>query len=586
MKQKQIFRWLLNLLWPFRWLIAGTVLLSASTVLANVGLLSVSAVLISMAALQPPLLDLMVYIVGVRFFGISRALLRYSERYVSHKVTFQILTALRTKIYNRIEPAAPAGLQQYSQGQLFDRLLNDIDILKYFYLRAVLAPAAAVVVLLVCSVVLAQFSLSAMSLLIALFMLFGLGVPLSMRSITAGKTAQLAEEREQWQSLLEDYLGGLSELKNTGCQQRYYQRLRERLTSMASLECWLGVCGNLTTSLLTYGSNLSLVLALLAAVPAVATGSLPGVYCAMVLLLIWSSFEAIQPFPQALIQLQQSLEAAGHLLDLPEVEKANEQWQQAVELDIQINHIGFVYEDGHVVYEDFSLSCPAGSHIALVGTSGSGKSTLASLLVRFWEPQRGSIILGGMPLTQYPKEQLRQLISVVEQDTFLFSATVRENLRLARPDATEQQLEQALAFAELADVIAALPEGLDTALGDNGYRLSGGQRQRLALARAWLRDCPIVVLDEIFQGLDVHTASIVQQRIAQWGEKRTIIYITHSLQNLERMDCIYVLEKGKLVEQGTLQTLLEQKKGIFYQMWQLERQQIDAAMVSDNRKEG
>lgn len=139
---------------------------------------------------------------------------------------------------------------------------------------------------------------------------------------------------------------------------------------MASLECWLGVCGNLTTSLLTYGSNLSLVLALLAAVPAVATGSLPGVYCAMVLLLIWSSFEAIQPFPQALLQLQQSLEAAGHLLDLPEVEKANEQWQQAVELDIQINHIGFVYEDGHVVYEDFSLSCPAGSHIALVGTSG------------------------------------------------------------------------------------------------------------------------------------------------------------------------------------------------------------------------
>ena len=119
----------------------------------------------------------------------------------------------------------------------------------------------------------------------------------------------------------------------------------------------------------------------------------------------------------------------------------------------------------------------------MVGTSGSGKSTLASLLVRFWEPQRGNITLGDIPLAQYPKEQLRQLIGVVEQDTFLFSATVRENLRLACPDATEQQLEQALAFAELTDVIAALPEGLDTALGDNGYRLSGGQRQRLALAR-------------------------------------------------------------------------------------------------------
>ena len=587
MKQKEVFHWLLQLLQPFRWLIAGTVLLSAATVLANVGLLAVSAVLISMAALQPPLLDLMVYIVGVRFFGISRALLRYSERYVSHKVTFQILTALRAKIYNRMEPTAPAGLQQYSQGQLFDRLLNDIDILKYFYLRAVLAPAAALVVLLVCSVVLVQFSLAAMALLVMLFALFGVGIPLSMRSVTAGKTARLAEEREQWQSLLEDYLGGLSELKNTGQQQCYYQKLLERLTSMSRLEHWLGVCGNLTTSLITYGSNLSLVLALLAVVPAVTEGSLSGVYCAMVLLLIWSSFEAIQPFPQALIQLQQSIEAAGHLLDLPEIEEdADQQWQQPVQLDIQISHIGFAYEDGHAVYEDFSLSCPAGSHIALVGTSGSGKSTLASLLVRFWEPQRGNITLGGIPLAQYPKEQLRQLIGVVEQDTFLFSATVGENLRLACPNATEQQLEQALAFAQLTDVIAALPEGLDTALGDNGYRLSGGQRQRLALARAWLRDCPIVVLDEIFQGLDVRTASILRRRINQWGEGRTLFYITHSLQNLEQLDCIYVLEQGTLIEQGTAQTLLQQEDGIFYQMWQLERQQIGAAAASDNRKEG
>ena len=167
MKQEN-FKFLRGLLLPFRWLIEGTVLLAAATVLANVGLLAVSAVLISLAALQPPLLDLMVYIVGVRFFGISRALLRYSERYVSHKITFQILTRLRVQIYQRIEPNAPAGLQQYSHGQLFDRLLNDIEVLKYFYLRAVLAPAAAIVVLLVCAVVLAQFSAEAMLLQIML----------------------------------------------------------------------------------------------------------------------------------------------------------------------------------------------------------------------------------------------------------------------------------------------------------------------------------------------------------------------------------------------------------------------------------
>ena len=576
MKQEN-FKFLWGLLLPFRWLIAGTVLLAAATVLANVGLLAVSAVLISLAALQPPLLDLMVYIVGVRFFGISRALLRYSERYVSHKITFQILTRLRVQIYQRIEPNAPAGLQQYSHGQLFDRLLNDIEVLKCFYLRAVLAPAAAIVVLLVCAVVLAQFSAEAMLLQIMLFIVFGLGIPLLMRKVTSGKTAALAEEREQWQTLLEDYLGGLSELKNTGQEQKYKQRLSEKLTAMAGLERWLGVFSNITTSLLTYGSNLSLVLALLVVIPAVQQSSLSGVYCAMVLLIIWASFEAILPFPQALIQLQQSMEATAHLTALPQaVEQTAQPWQTPHTLDIKAEHLAFAYDDGHIVYQDFSLDCPQGAQIALAGTSGSGKSTLASLLVGFWQPQQGNLTLGGIPLQQYPPEQLRTLIDVAAQDTFLFSATVRENLLLACPQATEQQLAAAVSFAALDEVLQALPEGMDTHIGDNGYRLSGGQRQRIALARTWLRDCPIVVLDEIFQGLDGITASVLRQHLQQWSAGRTVIYITHSLQQLQSLDCIYVLQQGNIVEQGKADTLLQRQDSVFYQMWQLERQQIAA----------
>lgn len=574
MTKETIYKPLLTILRPFRWMIAGTVLLAASTVLANVGLLAVSAVLISLAALQPPLLDLMVFIVGVRFFGISRALLRYSERYISHKITFQILTKLRVKVYERIEPTAPAGLQQYSDGQLFDRLLNDIEVLKFFYLRAVLTPAAAFVVLVVCSIVLAQFHWEVMLLFVTLFVFFGVGIPCFMRKFTAGKTALLAEEREQWQILLEDYLGGLSELKHTGKQQQYLQQLLEQLQKMAVLEKWLGVCGNLTTTFISYGSNLSLVLALLVVIPAVAQGNLPGIYCAMLLLIIWSSFEAILPLPQALIQLQQSMEAASHLAALPEKKETNLAWQQVDALDLTVEHLCFSYETGHQVYRDFSLFCPEGSHIALVGTSGSGKSTFASLLVRFWKPQRGYITLGGIPLEQYPEKQLRELIGVVEQDTFLFSATVRENLLLANPQASEQLLQDALAFASLEDVVAALPSGLDTDIGDNGFRLSGGQRQRIALARAWLRDCPFVVLDEIFQGLDAITVEHLRQHLAQWGKNRTIIYITHSLQHLQDLDCIYVLQKGELIEQGTVDDLLQQTHSTFYQMWQIERQQI------------
>lgn len=575
MKNDKQLQPILELLRPFRWMIVGTVLLAAATVLANVGLLAISAVLISLAALQPPLLDLMVFIVGVRFFGISRALLRYSERYVSHKITFQILTKLRVKVYQRIEPTAPAGIQQYSYGQLFDRLLNDIEVLKYFYLRAVLTPAAAIVVLIVCSIVLAQFQLAVMVLFIVLFLLFGLGVPLFLRRFSAGKTVQLAEEREQWQILLEDYLGGLSELKNTGQQQQYYQQLLEQLQKMAGLEKWLGVCSNITTNLISYGSNLSLVLALMVVIPAVAQGSLSGVYCAMILLIIWSSFEAILPFPQAFLQLQQSMEAAAHIAELPtKTEMEPLQHQQPGTLDLKAEHLAFAYENGHQVYQDFSFYCQEGAHIALVGTSGSGKSTLASLLVRFWEPQQGTVTLGDVPIKQYPEQQLRALIGVVEQETFLFSATVRENLLLANPQADEPLLHQALNFAVLDDVITALPDGLDTDIGDNGYRLSGGQRQRISLARAWLRDCPIVILDEVFQGLDALTAQQLRQHLAVWGAKRTMIYITHSLQQLQDLDCIYVMQQGDIIEQGKSEELLQQKNSVFYQMWQIERQQI------------
>lgn len=191
--------------------------------------------------------------------------------------------------------------------------------------------------------------------------------------------------------------------------------------------------------------------------------------------------------------------------------------QQPVNLDIAVSHITFAYEDQHQVYQDFSLYCRQGAHIALVGTSGSGKSTLAALLVRFWEPQQGTISLGNIPLNQYPEQQLRQLIGVIEQDTFLFSATLRENLLLVNPQATEEQLQQALAFAVLEDVAATLPDGLDTYIGDNGYRLSGGQRQRVALARAWLRDCPVVILDEIFQGLDSITAAQIRHKSGTMG---------------------------------------------------------------------
>ena len=572
--RKRIVKDLLALLRPVRWIVAGAVLLSAATVLANVGLLSVSAVLISLAALQPALLDLMVFIVGVRFFGISRAVLRYTERYVSHKITFDLLTALRVRIYQKMEPAAPRGLQKFSHGQLFDRLLNDIEVLKFFYLRAVLAPLSALVVLLVSGFFLSRFHVPAALLLLLMFLLFGLGIPVLMKTFSREKAAERIAQREQWQILLEDYLGGLGELQHTGKQKEYLERMEAQLREQEETERWLHRMENLTTGLIGYGSNLSLILALLVIVPAVGSGDLNGVYTAMILLMIWSSFEALNPLPQALIQLQESIEAAGHFDLIPEIKEKERMVQKPESLEIAFSGISFSYEKGRPVYTDFSLSVPSGAKIALAGTSGSGKSTLASLLVGFFEPEQGEISIGGIPLDAYPPAQIRDLVGIVEQETFLFSATLAENLRLAKKDATEEELKEAIRFAGLKDVVEALPDGLETNIGDNGYRLSGGERQRVALARIRLRDCPILILDELFQGMDGITASFVRNELNQWGKEKTMIYITHSLQNLGNLDRIYLMDHGKILEEGRAEELLARKESRFYRMWQIEREQI------------
>lgn len=563
-----------QLLSPFRWAIVGAVLLAAGTILANVGLLAVSAVLISLAALQPPLLDLMVYIVGVRFFGISRAVLRYAERYVSHDITFRILSRLRTVIYDCMEPLPPEELQDYSQGELFGRLLADIETLKYFYLRAVIAPAAAVIVLLVCSLFLGQFSPVAVVLLAVMFLLFGVVLPWLLNRSSCKVSEKMMAQQEQWQNELIDYLGGLSVLHCLRQLDGWQEKLLLTLEQVEAKQSKLAGWEQLTTHLLQYGSNLAMGLAACLTIPAVAAGQLAGIYFSMVLLMVWASFEAIIPLPQALLQWQQSLVAAKRIFSLPvSREKEREQEVSLPHLDIVLEQVDFSYHGRRKdFYQQLNLYCPQGSHIVLVGHSGSGKSTLALLLLKFWQPDGGRICLGGIPLEQIPDEQLRRLITIVQQDTYLFHATLKENLLLAKADASQQELAAALEFAQLEKVVIDLPQGMDTMLGENGYRLSGGQRQRIALARLYLQDSPVIILDEAFQGLDYLTAEQLRNQLQQWAVGKTVIEITHSMHGLEKQDCIYLFEHGKIVEQGTALELLQQQ-GKFYQLWQLERQQ-------------
>ena len=234
--------------------------------------------------------------------------------------------------------------------------------------------------------------------------------------------------------------------------------------------------------------------------------------------------------------------------------------------EIEIRNVTFEYQPGVAALEGVSLHIPAGSTLALVGPSGSGKSTLAALLARLWEPTRGAILLDGQDLRRLELKSLRSRIGVVTQETYLFHATVAENLRYGRPDATDAEVIAAARAAQIHELIAALPQGYDTLVGERGLRLSGGERQRIAIARALLKDPRILVLDEATSSLDAVNEALVQAALVPLMKGRTTLIIAHRLSTIRNADAIAVLEKGRLRELGSFDDLMG-KPGLFADLW-------------------
>lgn len=575
MSKPSVLRRLLVLLKPYWPAMLGAGFLSAATVFANVGLIGTSAVLISWAALRPPILDLMMLIVAVRFFGISRAGLRYAERYINHDITLRILSKLRVLVYQAIEPLLPQGVGRFSQGQLFGRLTEDIETLQFFYLKAIAAPLTAGLVLVGSSLWLWQFSPPAAVVLAVTLIVGGVLIPYAIKQRSAQTAQQTARLRETLNSQLVDFIKGIGDLQGAAQAQAYRRRLLTTWQSFRQGRGQLTAWQSLTTDLITYLSHAALWLALVVSIPLAASGELNGIYLAMVVLVVWTSFEAVIPLPQTLIQLEQSKAAAGHVFELIDQaqklpERAAKQAAWPEEHTLRLEAVDFAYDAGHPLFEQVSLTIPAGEQIAVVGASGSGKSTLADLLLGFWQPTGGAITIGGVPLTELSEETLRAHIGIVEQSAYLFNATLRENLLLAQPKASEEALWQALAQAQLAEFVRSLPAGLDTPLGEGGMKLSGGQRQRVALARLFLRDYDIIILDEATQGLDTLTAAELLQEIQRWSLNKTVITITHSLAELQDQQHIVVLDHGRVAEAGSKAQLLAQD-GMFARMWAMEK---------------
>ncbi len=562
--------------WP---LVALSVLLGALTVGASVGLMGASAWLISEAALHPSIAALEVAIVGVRFFGIMRGVFRYAERLVSTNVTFRLLARLRTWFYEKLEPLAPARLLEFRAGDLLTRIINDVGTLENFYVRVISPPLTALVVGLITAAFLASFHPAFGLALAGFFLAIGLILPLLAQTLSRRPGTDFITRRANLQSQLVDNIQGLPDLLAYGRGPDRLAQIQTIGVDYGNSQKHMATITGLQSGLSVLLTNLGMFTIIVLAIPMVTRGALSGVMIAPLALLTFASFEAVTSLPLAAQMWNASREAARRLFEVVDTEPVIKDDIRHSEFDtrasnIEFSDLSFTYPNtSSPALDHVTFSLQPGTSIAIVGPSGAGKSTLVSLLMRFWEYERGEIRLGGQSLQLLNQAQVRARFAVVSQNSYFFNTSIRENLRLARPKLTQEEMESAARAARIHEVIESLPKKYDTFIGEQGLRLSGGERQRLAIARALLKDAPILVLDEPTANLDPLTEQDVLATLFEVMRGRTSLLITHRLVSLENVEQILVMDRGRIVERGRHEELLR-TEGLYRRLWDLQNRII------------
>ncbi|MEU4162336.1 thiol reductant ABC exporter subunit CydC [Actinoplanes sp. NPDC026670] len=506
---------------------------------AAVALTAVSAWLISRAALQPPVLHLMVAIVTVRACGLSRGVLRYLERLFGHDAAFRILADVRVRLFERLELLAPAGLADFRRADLARRLASDVDAVLDLITRVVLPYAVAVVVGLGSVLVVGALAPAAGLVLALALLVAGAGVPLLQRAAARRADGRLAPLRGDLHHGVVDLLHGLPDLIAYGAARDRLDRLAvvdARLTAASRRSAATAGVGAAVTAL---AGGMSVLAGLVAGGFAVRSGDLHGELLALVVLTPLAVFEIAGPLPVAAQHHAAARASLRRLAEIwtapdplgpaprPALTAAPAQRSQPAVPEIRVEGVTAGWADGRTAVSGVDLVLPAGGRVALTGPSGSGKSTVAALLVRFLDPRAGRITMDGVDLRDIPADRVREVVGYLPEDAYLFDTTIAANLRIARPGATDARLREALAAARLLDWAGTLPDGLETLVGEHGMALSGGQRRRLALARLLLSDARVLILDEPTEHLDEAMAAALTRDLLAAAGERTVLLITH-----------------------------------------------------------
>ncbi|CAH6913713.1 glutathione/L-cysteine ABC exporter subunit CydC [Vibrio chagasii] len=549
-------------------------LLAFATLSASIGLLTLSGWFISASAvagltIARETFNYMLPGGGVRGLAMSRTAGRWGERVVSHNATFKLLTDLRIFFFKKLAPLIPGRISNLRDADLLNRLVADVDAMDHVYLRLVSPVTVGVFGIFFLTLFLMWFDTSLGLILGSILLIMLLIWPVLFYKLGKRNGGELTQNKADLRVTTLDWIEGYSELTLFGAEERYRNAILETQQKLMANQFVNANLTGMASAALMLFNGLTLVLMLWLAADGVG-GNAPDPFIALMAFATMASFELLMPIAGAFQHLGQTLSSARRLneviLSEPEVQFAEEKLDINKPLDITFSNVTFNYPDSErSVLNAVDLTIPATNKVAIVGQTGSGKSTLIQLLTRYWDPKKGYISIAGIELTQWNESQLRESISVVSQRVDILNGTLRDNLLIARPEATDDHLANILKDVGLEKLLEN--NALDSWLGDGGRQLSGGEKRRIGIARAILHDAPILLLDEPTEGLDKQTEQSIMTLFQKHFEGKTVIFITHRLIGLEAMDSIVLIEQGEIVEHGSHETLLNEQ-GRYFQLRQ------------------
>ena len=564
---------------PLRGRLLAAVAAGAAATGCGVALLAVSGFLLARASQHPSILAISIAVVAVRALSIGRGVSRYLERLASHDVAFRVLAQVRVAIWRRLEALAPAGVALFRSGDLLARLISDVDATQDLFIRGVTPVLAAALVgggaVMVCLLILAP----AAAVLAAGLLTAGVVVPLAGAAVARKAAREGAPARGRLAATVTGLLDGAADLHAFGAAEAALAPADAADAELTRADGRTATASALGAGLMSAVTGLTVWGVLLLGVAATGTGALSRVPLAVLTLTALAAFEAVTALPAAAVQLGQARVSAARIAavtDTPDPvrDPCRPRALPPGPFSIQLRDATVRYQPGGPPALDrVSLDLPPGRRVALVGANGAGKSTVAAVLMRFCELTAGAVLLNGHDLASYTADDVRSVIGGCPQDPHLFDATIRDNLRLARPDATDEELEAAAARARLLPWITSLPRGWETPVGAHGAAVSGGERQRLALARAFLADPALLILDEPTAHLDPASRRALTADLLHATEDRSVLFITHELDGLDQVDQIVVLDHGRVVEHGSHQQL-RHAGGHYQRIWESEYEHV------------